>query len=80
MKKKVFLIIGGAVFAIAVVFNISISSRGDSLSDFTLANVEALANGEVIAGPLCTYVDWSRCGWPPIPEDPYWFWTDGIFL
>ena len=79
MKKKVFLIIGGAVFAIAVVFNISISFRGDSLSDFTLANVEALANGEVIAGPLCVYVPQWRCGWPPVPEDPYWFWTDGKF-
>lgn len=46
MKKKVFGILGVAAFAALVAINVSINSRGEDLSDLTLANVEALARGE----------------------------------
>jgi hypothetical protein len=46
MKRKVFLIIGVAAFAGAIAFNASIGLRDKSLSDLSLANIEALARGE----------------------------------
>jgi len=56
MKKK---ILGGlAVFAIAIVaaFNVNINMQDDGLSSISLDNVEALAGGEIIVGPLCAHV------------------------
>jgi hypothetical protein len=46
MKKKVFSILGAAIVAGVVAFNVSVGSHGDSLSDLALANVEALAQNE----------------------------------
>jgi hypothetical protein len=45
-KKMVLTIMGVAAFAAAVVFNVSLGSRGESMSDLTLANIEALATSE----------------------------------
>ena len=50
MNRK--FLYGLAVLAIAVVaaFNMNLSSKGDGLSDISLANVEALARNEDDAG------------------------------
>ena len=46
MKRKIFLgIFVTAIVAVAVL-NINFGLRGESLSDLTLANMEALARGE----------------------------------
>jgi hypothetical protein len=47
-KKMVLTIMGIAAFAAAVVFNVSLGSRGEYLNDLALANVEALAEGEAV--------------------------------
>jgi len=46
MNRKI--LFGLAVLAIAVLatFNVTVSSKGDGLSDLSLANVEALARNE----------------------------------
>jgi len=46
MKRKFFSIIGAVVIVAAIVFNFSVSLRGESFSDITLANIEALARNE----------------------------------
>ena len=48
MKKTLFSIIGLAAFGAAVVLNASIGLSGESLSDITLANIEALAMSETL--------------------------------
>jgi hypothetical protein len=61
MKKK---ILGGiAILAIAAVaaFNVGFNSQSDDLSDVLLANVEALADGEVLIGAPCRIVNFYYC-------------------
>jgi len=64
MKKMILSGIAALFIAIAVAFNVSMNmSERNQLSDFGLANAEALANGEdgiptipcVETGPGCTY-------------------------
>jgi hypothetical protein len=67
MKK----ILGGiAILAIAAVaaFNVGFNSQSDGLSDVSLANVEALADGEVWIGIPCMIVPGHYC---------HYFWPDG---
>ena len=42
-RKKVLSMIGAAAIAAGVMFNVSLSSRGESFSYLALANIEALA-------------------------------------
>ena len=46
MKKKIVVFIFGVAITSAVVLNVCVGLRGPSLSDLTLANIEALAKGE----------------------------------
>ena len=61
MKKKVFSIIGVAVFAVAMAININISAN-NNVGNVTLASVEALANGEV-SEVYCNFSGspWGHC-------------------
>ncbi|GHT71284.1 hypothetical protein FACS189455_2720 [Bacteroidia bacterium] len=61
MKKKI--LIGFAALAIATVvaLNVNISAQGEKLSDVSLANVEALADGEVSVGNICYYQYAAYC-------------------
>ena len=61
MKKKVFSIIGVAAFAVAVAINLNISANRNK-SDLVLANVEALANGE-IGHAICYDYYVAICFW-----------------
>jgi len=80
MKKKGFSIIGVAAFAVAVAVAINLNiSANNNESVVTLANIEALASGEIGTGSICRVVTWSTCWWSPVPEDPYWFVTNGSF-
>ena len=45
-KKKIFGLSAATLVAVAIVANVRISRIGSSLSDVSLANVEALAKGE----------------------------------
>jgi hypothetical protein len=69
-KKMGLTILGVAAFAAAVVFNVSLGSRGEYLNDLALANVEALARGEeeVVA---CVGNPWSYC---PLYGDMLYDW------
>lgn len=52
MKKKFFIAMGVAAFAVAIAFNINTGLKNDIGMDLTLANVEALARNEQI-NPEC---------------------------
>ena len=67
MKRK---IIGGmAVLIIATVamFNVNIGSKSSKLSDISLTNVEALAEGDEAGGSSGTFTCYSRF-------NNCWFW------
>ena len=54
MKKKLFLVIGIVAFAVAIAFNINANLSNNSEQNLALANIEALAQGELIRGDgLC---------------------------
>jgi hypothetical protein len=63
MKK---LVLGGVVavvIAATIAFNVSLNANGNNLSDVSLANVEALADPEIIVGHICyDYPGWY-CYW-----------------
>ena len=47
------------------------------MSDLTMANVEALANGEVGIGVPCMHTcEYCWCYIPPIEVDPYDYWVE----
>ena len=72
MYKK---ILGGiAIVAIAVVaaINFSVNTKNSGLSDISLANVETLAQGEIIVEALCMIGPDDFCIYPPFPGYPYW--------
>jgi hypothetical protein len=55
-KMKKYILSGIAVLAVATVvaLNVSLNSQSEELSDLSLANVEALANGESFEEVLCS--------------------------
>lgn len=61
MKKHILKI--GLFVAVALVtgYNVYSSQKSDDMSDMALANVEALAQGEVIVGMPCACVPNSTC-------------------
>jgi len=61
MTKKILGGIAVVVIAATMALNINFSANNTSLSDLSLANVEALAQGEVYADCLCDANDkaWS---------------------
>ena len=50
MKKKILIGFAALVIAAVAALNVNFSTNGYKLSDISLANVEALANGEVVSG------------------------------
>ena len=75
MNKKKFILLGFAVvFAAVMAFNVGMASNNNSLTDITLANVEALAGTECIVtcpsgakivcdtSPCAAGDDWVMCG------------------
>lgn len=50
-----------AAFAAIAGYGVYTSQKSDSVSDLLLANVEALALGEVIIGQPCVSVQYSTC-------------------
>ena len=62
-------IIAAIIIAVVAGYNVYSSQNNRNLTDLALANVDALASGEVIIGTICTYC-W--CGY--FPED---YWADG---
>lgn len=73
MGKKFFATLIVAVVAMFASYNIYQSQNKDSLSDLALANVEALAGGEIEIGVICVAVC-NNCWCGYFPED---FWADG---
>ena len=63
-----------AILVIAVVsaMNMNVNSKSDGLSDMSLANVEALAKGEVVVEIPCQMGPDDFCVYPPFPGYPYW--------
>jgi hypothetical protein len=63
MKKKVFFsgLIAILLIVGASVFNLNLNVKSDSLSDISLANVEALADGETPA-EVCEHFCIERSG------------------
>ena len=61
MKKKLFSSIVAMVVTVITVYNVSLSTKGDGLSDISLANVEALAQ-ESIPAQACAYYCCSNAG------------------
>ncbi len=60
MRRKILSIVGVAAFTVAVAFNISTNLSNDAEMDVTMANVEALAQGESwISGCF------SKCNFDP---------------
>ena len=76
-KKKIIAVIGAVVIAVVVAFNLNISLSSNVEYDLTLSNVEALGQGEIVIGYFCVVSTPSLCIYPPCPEDPYWYITDG---
>ena len=61
MSKKIFAILIVAVVAVFAGYNVYQSQKGEMMSDLMLANVEALAGGEIIVGMPCVCVPNSWC-------------------
>lgn len=73
MKKKMIGIIAAIIIAVVAGYNVYSSQNNRNLTDLALANVDALASGEVIIGTICvTTCTYCWCGY--FPED---YWADG---
>lgn len=55
MKKTVFKTLLVAAFMMVAGYSVYSSQQNAEMSDLALANIEALANGEVIQGAVCFY-------------------------
>ena len=55
MKKSVFKFLFAAVFTMTAGHIVYSSQQNTEMSDLALANIEALADGEVIQGAVCFY-------------------------
>ena len=63
MKKRIFSILGVAAFAGAMAVNVNMSTKNNE-NDVALANVEALAIGEIPDGTNCkTNGIYTYCGY-----------------
>ena len=51
MKKNIFKLVFASAFALVAGYSIYASQKKVEMSDLAMANVEALASGEVIVGP-----------------------------
>ena len=77
MKKKIFGGIAVAAIALTMALNVNISANNNSLSDISLANVEALAaadGDEGIGGSSyfpCTVSPGSECTFAAAYLDPF---------
>ena len=61
MNKKIIGGIAVIAIALAMALNVNFSAKNNSLSDISLANVEALADYEIIVGPcFCKSSDYNR--------------------
>ena len=60
MKKMIGMAIVAAFVAIAG-YGVYTNQKADAISDLMLANVEALASGEVIVGRPCVSVPYNWC-------------------
>ena len=61
MKKKIFGGIAVATIAAAMALNLNFNAKNNYLSDITLANVEALAGGEVSVDWICRLTSNAEC-------------------
>jgi len=62
MKRKFLVFIVGTAIIGAAAFNFSLTSKNDTLSYLTLANIEALAKTEQPDIGDCIWVDeWVKC-------------------
>ena len=66
-RKKIATIIGVAALPLAAAFSVSQGLDNSGEMDVNLANIQALAKGEVDAGPLCMYAS----GWCYYEEDDF---------
>ena len=79
MRKRIL----SGLFALALLatagYGVQKRMKSDAnLSDLALANVEALANGEVGIGVPCKNTCTNCwCYYPPIDVDPNDYWVDG---
>jgi len=55
MKNKIFGGIAVGVIVVAMAMSANFSSKNNKMTDISLANVEALARGEDLAGKECRY-------------------------
>lgn len=55
MKKSVLKFLFVAAFPMVASYNVYSSQQNTEMSDLALANIEALADGEVIQGAVCFY-------------------------
>jgi hypothetical protein len=62
MKKLIISITGIATFAVVLVFSASISFRGSSISNLSIANIEALSGSESGGVTLACYDTISSIG------------------
>ena len=65
MKKKFFVFVAGVALMGAVAVNFSLNANNGTLSDLSLANIEALAGCEATANKCsvsCTGDSWCTCG------------------
>ena len=62
-KKKIVTIIGVTVLPLAAAFSISQGLTNNDEMGVNLANIQALAKGEVDAGPICVYA-YGVCYFP----------------
>jgi hypothetical protein len=78
MKKKVL----SGLFALALLatagYGVNQKVKSNAyLSDLALANVEALAGGEVTVEQACMHTcQYCKCYYPPIDVDPEGYWAD----
>ena len=65
IRNKILAAIGVVAFAVAMAFNINASLNSNSEMNFTLANVEALARGELgeVSEVYCSFSGspWGQC-------------------
>ena len=62
MKKKVIGGIAVAAIALTIALNVNFSAKNNYFSDISLANVEALAQGEITVGPCyCISITTNWC-------------------
>ena len=72
MNKKILGLIATSMITVVAVFNVNVNFNEGLLSDVSLANIEALADAEIIVEELCLMGPNDFCEYPPFPGYPYW--------